>query len=90
MSKYKIYLKDTRTDKEYIIEEDMKYIDGEYSLIYLWLEGNYECDCNRSVFCDRVSEEEVDDLECNRGKNVIQLVKIERPNGEEVDLSDWL
>ncbi len=48
--KFKLYL-----TKEYIVED--KLIKESTEIPFIWDEGNYACDCNRSKFikeqCDR-------------------------------------
>lgn len=72
--KYKITLKDkvsgySRTFYEdYDIDEDGN--DGAY---YMWNDGNYSCDCNRSLFLWEWKKEE---LECSGETNQIELVEL--------------
>lgn len=35
------------------------------NLLYLWMEGNYSCDCNRALFLARALKEPEPDLPCN-------------------------
>lgn len=75
--KYKITLKDTRSNevKELIQDYDYdEYGDEEaYRLVeFMWEEGNYSCDCNRFIFMYDA------DVSCNTGENVIEVMAIER------------
>lgn len=45
-------------------EED----DNICGLKYLWMEGNYRCDCNRSLLFSRFANEPEDfDIDCSEG-----------------------
>jgi len=59
-----VILHDTRNGQElrypkYQSEEDY----------FLWTDGNYGCDCNRSLFMHPNDEDK--QLQCNKDKNVI-------------------
>lgn len=43
---------------------DEKSEDG---LLFMWTEGNYSCDCNRSLFFARAAKEEEIDIPCGEG-----------------------
>ena len=67
-------------EKEYILEqedwihdEDLDEIKGG-GVPYIWDEGNYSCDCNRSLFLHRVYLEFPDFEHCG---NEIELVEYE-------------
>lgn len=48
----------TNKTRLYVYED---YSEGDDSLIsYMWDEGNYACDCNRSLFFSRAAGEEED------------------------------
>lgn len=64
---YQIVLKDTRTEDT---KKLLDVYDDDYSVLWIWTQGNYECDCNRSIFM------ELDELPCNSTDNVIELVSI--------------
>lgn len=72
--KYKIdvHLVDARTgfNKIYKTEESADEF-GEF-YYFLWSEGNFACDCNRSLFLYGV----VNQLPCNGGDNRILIKKI--------------
>ena len=40
-------------DKEFIIHYDFGYEYEEESAIFMFEDGNYSCDCNRSLFIQR-------------------------------------
>lgn len=44
--------------KEYIVEDELakKDPDSTNEIPYIWDEGNYSCDCNRSLFINNVDE----------------------------------
>jgi len=65
-------LRDTegyQRDYEYDIEDEL--ID---SLVFMWEDGNYACDCNRSLFLYEWDESR--ELKCNSGSNEIKLVSL--------------
>ena len=79
--KYTIHLRDTRTGVTKVHHDDYDWGD-ESAMLFQWTEGNYSCDCNRSIdFYD----DEAKRLECSAG-NVIALDKIEDANGLEIPL----
>ena len=75
MFTYKIYLTYLKTKETKIIVEDCVY--SEEGLEYLWTEGNYSCDWNRSLFFGLEEQ-----LDCNLEDNQIVLNKIERSDGK--------
>jgi hypothetical protein len=82
--KYKVTLKDTQSGDARTFEwsynakpEDMGYDDD---VSYLWEEGNYSCDCNRSIFL--WPDDEAKHLECDVGQNRIELVELEQIESE--------
>jgi hypothetical protein len=76
--KYRITLKDSVTGDTRTFEQKSSgddALDADRNIEYLWDEGNYSCDCNRSLFLwnfDRAKE-----LKCDLGKNRIELVELE-------------
>ena len=50
---------------------------------YIWVFGNYVCDCNRSLFFERAAGQapSLDETECTTGKYVVDLIK-RRDTGE--------
>jgi len=72
--KYRITLKDKISGyKRSFIEKYEVYEDGTDIADYMWHEGNYSCDCNRSLFLWNWKREE---LPCNNGDNQIKLVEL--------------
>lgn len=47
---------------------------------YIWREGNYACDCNRSLFFARAGGEEEIDYDC--GETAFTIMKILSKDGE--------
>ena len=68
--KVSIQMIDTRDGNRQVINSGFDYsnLDG---LLFQWLEGNFGCDCNRSIFM--YPEEESKHLDCNIEENVIQV-----------------
>lgn len=50
--------------KEYSFQHDFGYGYAEESAEYMWTEGNYSCDCNRSIFLMKKYPEDFKELEC--------------------------
>ena len=77
MTRYDIHLKDPTTNEIIIYEDGFEWDDmldengigftAPAWVTYMYTEGNYSCDCNRSMFMD------IDDLPCG---DTIELVKI--------------
>ena len=78
--RYYCKLLDTRDNTEHVIEslrdlEGYDYIgDMDHTFIGYWTEGNFECDCNRSIALYGWDNQ----LECNSGENIIKLLEIKR------------
>lgn len=61
-------------DKTYDLEYDFGYEFEEDRAIFMFVDGNYSCDCNKSTFIqEKYGEFEVDELEC----------------GDEIELVDY-
>ena len=82
--KYTVTLKDGMTGdqrdciQDYDYQDDPeRYYTADEKVKYQWLEGNYECDCNRALFLWNWDGEEVP---CNQYQNDftrrIDLLKI--------------
>jgi hypothetical protein len=56
--------------KEYNIEKDFGYEYEEESARFMFFDGNYSCDCNRSLFISR-KYEEFPELDCG---DLIQMI----------------
>ncbi len=70
MSTYRIRLRDTTNGQERAIDD----ISDMDTVLYSWLEGNFACDCNRSI---RMYDLLLDDCRpCNSGDNTIELLSI--------------
>lgn len=75
-----IHFIDTRNNKTYIRKEDN--FEPVENILFLYFEGNYGCDCNRSQFCG------IDKLKCNTDENIIEITKIIH-KGETLDIKEW-
>jgi len=67
------------------------YITENYSKIFnefIWTEGNYACDCNRSLFLYDGWNHKDKCLDCNVGDNIIVIDKIIRTDNGEVLIED--
>jgi hypothetical protein len=66
-------LRDTRTgevrEHHYLDEAGADQEDTIHGVLWVWTEGNYECDCNRSIFMYGVDKQ----MPCNSDDNVIVL-----------------
>lgn len=65
---------------EYRDEWTLDNLDG---VVYQWTDGNYGCDCNRTLFFARASgedEPDMDSLECGDDER-FELLKIVTANG---------
>lgn len=97
------YLRDTRTNvvrqftTEYPDNDRSGETYGTEGIIFHWTEGNYGCDCNRSMFFYRAGFDEItqdvidrswdEELECNPGMpgdNIIVLDKLVNADTGEV------
>lgn len=59
--------------------------DPETGSRYIWTEGNYGCDCNRSLFFARAADEEdPEDLDCEGG--VFTAIRAHCDNGTVMEL----
>jgi hypothetical protein len=58
-------------DKEYIIDYDFGYEYPKESAEFMFSDGNYACDCNRSVFIQRYCEPSFPEMDCG---NKIELL----------------
>jgi hypothetical protein len=58
----------------YNIECDFGYEYGEESAKFMFYEGNYSCDCNKSLFIQRQCDENFPFLDCG---DEIEIVKFE-------------
>lgn len=60
-------------EKEYVLHYDFGYEFPEKSAIYLFTEGNYSCDCNRSLFIQReYGEDAIQELDCGEEIELVE------------------
>lgn len=76
---YIVYLQDSRNGNK-----SSEFFDYDYH-DYLWREGNFSCDCNRSIF---LYDDEDKELPCNAEENIINIVSIQDENGTELWCED--
>lgn len=82
MNGYTIRLRSADSGETRDFVDDCEYSDD--AIVFMYSEGNYSCDCNRSLFFYAW----LDALDCNAGPNKIQVLSITRPDGTELDLPD--
>ncbi len=68
-----IYLQDTRTGKVVCHYQDTGTFKTWADAWFYWTEGNFGCDCNRSI---AMGCEEEDELDCNPNDNVIEIIAV--------------
>lgn len=78
--KYTFKIRDPKTGLVKDLEDDYDYEDLGH-MIYQWTEGNYSCDCNRSIFLYGYDKK----YECGE---TIELLKITARDGTEVEFED--
>ena len=71
--RYAIHLRPP--DGEAVVYRDPCDYDDDGTVEYLWTEGNYSCDCNRSAFLG------LPQMPCGE---TIELLRIVREDGREV------
>ncbi len=79
---FKAVLKDTRNGSVHTLTGNRYAGCDAHNTWYLWVDGNYGCDCNRSMF---IHEDESMHLPCNTRDNVIELVELWH-DGKQVEL----
>ena len=67
------YLRDTRDGFSKIYYPDYDYETEEHA-VFMWVAGNFGCDCNRSLFLYDWMEDK--ELECSLTDNIIVLDKL--------------
>lgn len=73
----------TGQEKRYVHEWPGSGLRGAASVLYLWTEGNYSCDCNRLRF---LFGRDLDDTPpCYGGEPTIELVELV-VDGERLEL----
>lgn len=84
--KLKFRLLDTKTgvQKDYV--DITPYDEDGAGCLYQWGEGNYSCDCNRSLFLYDHAEDK--EYPCNIGKSVIVVKEVWDANTGELIFED--
>jgi hypothetical protein len=82
--KYRFHLRNTITGETGVYEDSCDYADLGL-LLYQWADGNYGCDCNRSLFL--YGDDETKHLPC--GDDVIALDRIVGEDGSEIDPASY-
>lgn len=64
--------------RDYLTETVFFKDDDQYPHIFIWEDGNYGCDCNRSLFFEYAADEtltydDIPDRECGHGDFSINL-----------------
>jgi hypothetical protein len=85
-----VYLRNTIDGFVNIHQPDYEYDDSEPFNSWIWWEGNFSCDCNRSLFLYEADLDDERELECNLGNNVIIIDKIVRRDTGEILYSESL
>ena len=76
-------MRDTATGDQVVVPYDFDYPDRE-SLLFIWSEGNFSCDCNRGAFFGL-------DPACNVAENRFALTEILiRETGERITDFEFL
>ena len=71
--------------RTYRTDECDWYENDEGSTRWMWMEGNYQCDCNRSLFFARAAgEPDPADVEC--GDDAYTAIKAILPDGREIQI----
>lgn len=84
---YQITLKDTRYDVTKTIKDNNQGdypTEVDHAVVWSWTEGNFSCDCNRSILMHDDESREI--MECSDG--IIELVDIRNEDGSEVE--EWI
>ena len=79
--KYIFYLRNTITGETNTCVQDW---EPEEDMLFQWLENNYACDCNRSLFLYDFDRDK--QLEC--GDEIIVIDKIVRADGSCIDMDE--
>ena len=67
-------LRHRKTGQQGRYEHEWPEGSGRRGVLWLWTEGNYACDCNRSIFL--LGRDLDDTLPCNNGAPAIELVEL--------------
>lgn len=63
--------RDSGLERRYVHE-----LDSPAQAQWMWTEGNYGCDCNRSLFLYGVPPDDPLELPCSRGEPTIELIEL--------------
>lgn len=58
----------------YVVEEECDFDTEDEGIFFMWEEGNWSCDCNRSLFIQQQVDDKFPKLPCS--SEVIDLMKI--------------
>ena len=75
-----VKIRDNETGEIHTITRT-RHIDMQ-SFIDLWTDGNFGCDCNRSLFYHEMSPSDDDDISCGDTRYSVQL--IDKATGEMI------
>ncbi len=60
-------------DKPYAVTTDFGPDATKDGILYMWQEGNYACDCNRSLFIHRQCDKKFPEMECGQEIEMLYL-----------------
>ena len=77
---YNVHITDTATGETRVSRDESDWVsdhdEGEspgWLHTYMWGEGNYACDCNRSLFFARAAGEDDPDHECGQDRFSVRI-----------------
>lgn len=68
-----VTIRDNSTSEIVDYADTGSFEDGEFQ-DFLWSEGNYACDCNRSLFFARAKGLDDPDRECGEERYIIRII----------------
>lgn len=78
---FKIVLR--HSGKEYIVWDDLYVFEDQESYgepldgaRFMWEEGNYSCDCNKSLFIQRQCDPSFPDMHCGESIELVSLDQV--------------
>lgn len=81
---FDVHLRDTQTGVAAVYHDGYAHTGEVGDALYIWEDGNYACDCNRSLFLGWAQGlKEFEKLDCGDGRIVIDKIVI-RETGETV------
>lgn len=83
---YQVLIRNNATGEERLYQYDFDWGD---SSLFLWTEGNYGCDCNRSLFFRRAVGEKVgctESVDC--GETAFSIPYAIMPDGTRIQIDD--